>query len=295
MFRWRTLYAAAEHPSVAITIDDPRVEGFGPMPPEEANRLILQHLSDAKLKAALFVCGMRVDNEAGRKLLQTWNDAGHVLGNHTYSHRFFPSEKVTLADFQADSAKAEQAIAPYPQFRKLFRFPFFKEGSTLEKRDGMRTWLKNKGYIQGRATIDASDWAIDARLVKRLNEDPKANLAPYRDFYLEHIWDRAQYYDRLARHVLGHSPMHTVLLHHSLLNAYFLGELIAMFRDRGWKVIDTEQAYADPVYRREPNILPAGESLVWALAKESGRFESELRYPGEDGDYESPRMDARKL
>jgi hypothetical protein len=45
----------------------------------------------------------------------------------------------------------------------------------------------------------------------------------------------------------------------------------------------------------QPNILPAGESLIWALAKQSGKFDSELRYPGEDDVYENPRMDALKL
>ena len=41
--------------------------------------------------------------------------------------------------------------------------------------------------------------------------------------------------------------------------------------------------------------MPAGESLIWALAKETGRFESSLRYPGEDGGYEKPKMDALGL
>ena len=36
---------------------------------------------------------------------------------------------------------------------------------------------------------------------------------------------------------------------------------------------------------------PAGESLVWALAKETGKFESILRYPGEDDVYEKAALD----
>jgi hypothetical protein len=35
--------------------------------------------------------------------------------------------------------------------------------------------------------------------------------------------------------------------------------------------------------------------LIWALAKESGKFEKELRYPGENDVYENPRMDALHL
>jgi hypothetical protein len=38
-----------------------------------------------------------------------------------------------------------------------------------------------------------------------------------------------------------------------------------------------------------------GESLIWALAKQTGRFDHELRYPGEDDVYENPKMDALRL
>ena len=47
----------------------------------------------------------------------------------------------------------------------------------------------------------------------------------------------------------------------------------------------------EPVPAVEPCVVPAGESIIWALAKESKRFESMLRYPGEDGDYEKDKMD----
>jgi hypothetical protein len=47
--------------------------------------------------------------------------------------------------------------------------------------------------------------------------------------------------------------------------------------------------------RRSRMGMPAGESLVWALAKEAGGFDDRLRYPGEDSTYEIPRMDAMLL
>jgi hypothetical protein len=71
--------------------------------------------------------------------------------------------------------------------------------------------------------------------------------------------------------------------------------MIAMFRKKGWQAVDAEYAYQDEIYDRQPKILPAGESLIWALAKESGKFEKELRYPGEDDAYENPSMDALRL
>jgi hypothetical protein len=159
----------------------------------------------------------------------------------------------------------------------------------------MRQFLEEHNYRIGRATIDASDWAISSRLELRVKQTPSADLTPYRDFFLQHIWDRAQYYDSLSRRLLGHSPRHTVLLHHNPLNAFFLDDLIAMFVAKGWKPVDADYAYRDAIYDRQPNILPAGESLIWALAKETGKFEKELRYPGEDDTYENPKMDALKV
>jgi hypothetical protein len=52
-------------------------------------------------------------------------------------------------------------------------------------------------------------------------------------------------------------------------------------------------AFRDPLYKIEPAVLPAGESIVWSLARQSGL--PGLRYPGEDDVYEKPLLDAMGL
>jgi peptidoglycan-N-acetylglucosamine deacetylase len=282
-----------ENPQIAFTFDDPTTAGGANLGWQQRNERILAALTRHKIKAALFVCGKRVDSSEGRQLVADWDRQGHIIANHSYSHFFF--NNVTLAEFEQDAIKNEPLIAEYGNFTRLFRHPFFKEGDTLEKRDGMRSFLKQHGYRVGRATIDASDWAISARLEKRAEATAKASLTGYRDYFLQHIWERSQFYDSLAQRVLARSVRHTVLLHHNALNALYLDDLIEMFLAKGWRPVDAAFAYEDPVYDRQPNILPAGESLIWALAKETGRFESELRYPGEDDVYENPRLDSLKL
>jgi peptidoglycan/xylan/chitin deacetylase (PgdA/CDA1 family) len=286
-------WAAAPRPEIAFTFDDPTTKDSANLTTREINGRILAALATHRIKAALFVCGMRIDSDAGHQLVNDWDTHGHLIGNHSYSHLNF--NEVTLPEFEADFAKNEPLIRSYRQFQRLFRYPYFKEGDTVQKRDGMRSFLVGRGYRHGRATIDASDWAISARLQKRVAENPQADLAGYRDFYLQHIWERAQYYQSLATRLLTQPVRHTVLLHHKALNAFFLNDLIAMFIAKGWMAVNAEYAYEDPVYDRQPNIVPAGESLIWALAKESGRFTQELRYPGEDDTYENPKMDALKL
>lgn len=276
---------------VAITIDDPEVASGPLFTPVERNAKILAALSRHRVKAALFVCGKRIDNPAGRRLLKSWDTRGHLIANHSYSHVSLNDPKTDLEFYQKDFLRAAPLLSGLKHFAKFFRFPFLKEGATAERRDAMRTLLKEKGYRNGAVTIDASDWAIDDRLVKRLREDPKADRTRYKNFHLAHIWNRAQFYDGLSRRVFGREIKHSLLIHHNLLNALFLGDLIAMFKSKGWKFISPEDAYLDPIFERAPNTLPAGESIVWAAAKETGKFDSELRYPGEDAAYERAEMD----
>ena len=293
--RATSAWAKIEQPEIAFTFDDPKTDVCGGLPWQEINTRMLAALSKHHIKAVLFVTGKRVDSEAGRSLVAAWDRSGHAIGNHSYSHLSFNDAETKLSDFESDVLKNENLIRGCGHFVHLFRFPYFKEGETAEKRDGMRSFLQRQQYRIGRATIDASDWAISWRLEKRLDGAPKGDTTPYREFFKQHIWDRAQFYDTLARRLLKHPLRHTILLHHNALNALYLDDLIAMFIDKGWKPIDALHAYADVVYDRQPEILPAGESLIWAVAKESGKFENELRYPGEDDIYENPKMDALGL
>lgn len=284
---------AAKRPQVAVTMDDFYLSDSPALSAEARNDAILDALGRYKLQAALFVTARNVESPENMRRLRRWDERGHLIGNHTYSHPHYPSK--TFEEFTRDVLRAEEILKPLPRYRKLFRFPFLKEGKTAEQRDRMRAFLRERGYRNGHVTIDASDWYVDQRLRERLKQDPRAATEPYRDFYLAHIRERARFYEDLAQKVTGRSVRHTLLIHHNLLNGLFLGDLLRMFQREGWELIDAEDAFRDPLFRVEPNVVPAGESIVWAMAKQSGKFEQLLRYPGEDGEYEKARMDALGL
>ena len=284
--------AAKERPQIAITIDDFNWNKSLKLDPDQRNRALLSALrAHDNLQAALFVACRFADNDKGKELLRDWDRAGHVIGNHSYSHKYLHSDKVTSEVYTADIGKCDAIIKDFRHFQRLFRFPFLKEGETAAKRDAVRAFLKQHDYRIGHVTIDASDWAVDDRLTARLTKEPGADVTPYRDFYLSHMWERSLYYDDLARKVLGRPVKHAILMHYNLLNALFLGDLLDMFKTKGWKLIDADYAFKDPVFAATPKIVPAGESIIWALAKETGKFDKLLRYPGEDSQYEKARMD----
>jgi hypothetical protein len=248
------------------------------------------------MRAALFVCGVRLADASGPQLLSAWEQAGHLICNHSYSHLSYNDPAISYSDFAVDFLKNEKVIAPYHTRTNFFRYPFLKEGDTAEKRDRFRKLLRERGYRVGHVTIDASDWYVDQRYVDRLSSAPAApNVISYRDFLITHLLDRANYYRQLAIDVTGRDVRHTLLLHYNVLNALVLPDILAAFEHAGWQWIDASLAYEDPIFRSEPKTLPAGESLVWALAKESRNFNDRLRYPGEDSVYEKPKLDALSL
>ena len=279
--------AAKTRPSIAITMDD---LNWMPLPnPNETNVSLLDTMRSHGARLALFVIGRNADNETGQALIQPWKQAGHLIGNHTYSHRSYDAQ--TFEEFSADALHADTVLASDLGTPRLFRFPALKEGNTADKRDRMREFLAVHGYRIGHVTIDASDWYYDNRLRQRLASEAGFDANRFRQPYLDHLWDRAQFYDSLSVKVLGRSVQHTLLLHWNLLNSLFLGDVLEMFRRHEWRIIDAEQALRDPIFLRVPKTVPAGESLLWALAKETGKFDSVLRYPGEDDVYEKPKLD----
>jgi peptidoglycan/xylan/chitin deacetylase (PgdA/CDA1 family) len=280
----------------SITMDDFYWQTPVKLTAQERNQSILDTFSKHKFKAAAFVIGRNVEHQDGKDIVAAWDQAGHIIGNHTYSHRDFNAPEADVKTYSEDVLRAEALLKDYPRFRKYLRFPMLKEGDTPEKRDGMRAFMAENGYRNGHVTVDNSDWAIDQRLTARLKKDPNADLKPYRDFYLEHMWARAQYYDALAQRVTGRPVKHTILVHFNLLNGLFLNDVIKMLKGKGWIPIDAEEAYAsDSIFTARPNVLPAGESIIWSLAKEKGTIAKTLRYPAEDSQYENKRMNKLRL
>jgi peptidoglycan/xylan/chitin deacetylase (PgdA/CDA1 family) len=280
-----------DKPKISFTFDDGQTHDIGEYKLETWNQLLLDNLKKHNLKAVLFSFGANKNSEKGRYVLQSWNNAGHLIANHSFSHPNFSSANTTPEDFELELLRNDSIIKQYPNYYPYFRFPYLKEGNTIEKVEGFRACMKKHGYKNGHVSIDASDWYIDSRLVKRLKENPKADISGYKDYYKKHLLNRALFYDSLACQLTNRHINHVILLHHNLSSALFLDDLIKYFKENGWEVMDADKAYKDVIYNEVPNTIPAGESLIWALAKQTGKFDKVLRYPAEDGEYEKAAMD----
>ena len=282
-------------PKIAFTFDDGSVSDMANYALEEWNQQLLNNLNKHHLKSILFSAGKNKISDKGKYILTSWNEAGHKIANHTFSHPNFNDSNVTLKSFELELLRNDSIIKVYSNYYTYFRFPYLKEGNTIEKANGFRQFLKEKNYKNGHVSIDASDWYIDSRLLKKLKENQNADLTGFKSYYIAHLFNRAMFYDSLAYQLTNRRINHVILLHHNLTAALFLDDLIQYFKDNNWEVMNADEAYQDKIYNEEPNNIPAGESLIWALAKKSGKFEKVLRYPAEDDAYEKPIMDALGL
>lgn len=278
-------------PKISFTFDDGQINDIGPYKLEKWNQMVLDNLKKHNLRAILFSSGRNKNSERGKYVLSSWNNAGHLIANHTFSHPNFNSEEVTLETFKSELIRNDKIINNYSNYLPYFRFPYLKEGNTIEKVNGFRQFLKEKGYKNGHVTVDGSDWYIDSRLVQRIIDTPSTDISGFRSYYKNHLLERAQFYDSVAYELTNRRINHVLLLHHNLAAALFLDDLIQHFEDNGWEVMDADKAYEDEIYLAEPDNIPAGESLIWALAKKSGKFNKVLRYPAEDSQYEKSLMD----
>jgi peptidoglycan/xylan/chitin deacetylase (PgdA/CDA1 family) len=284
----------AQAQSVAFTFDDgPRLEQTPLMSPQQRNHAMLDALAAHKVSAALFVtCDFGATKPAGYALAKAWGDAGHALGNHTMTHLDLAAADVTLARYQQELLDCDRITSTLPGYQKWFRFTYLREGNTPEKRDGMRSFLKERGYRNGYVSLDTSDWRLDEKLTQVLRADPKADIAPIKQAYLAHVKQRAIAYRDLSRKLEGRDIPQVLLQHHNLLNALWLKDVIQQFVDMGWTIVTPAQAYADPVYQLQPERQAPGQSLLLSIARTRGmgKFEGWERIV-DDGDFEIEQLE----
>jgi len=287
---------AVQAQSVAITIDDGPNAGTTPrMSAQERNQAILGALAKHRVQAALFVTsGFGANTPQGLPLLQAWSKAGHAIGNHTVTHPDL--EKVPLAEYQRQVLECDRLIGTQPGYQKWLRFTYLREGNTPEKIDGMRSFLRDHGYRNAHVSLDTSDWRLNEKLEQVLKKDPNADISAIRTAYLAHVKQRALAYRELSQKLQGRDISQVLLLHHNLLNALWLDDVLTQFEEMGWKIITPAEAFSDPVYKLEPVRKAAGQSLLLSLGRTLGLG---LTPGGErlvdDGDYEIDELAKKGL
>lgn len=276
---------------IALSFDD----GLNPQQNPKAaliNQQILTQLNEQQIKSIVFPSLIKIGDYQGKQLIANWGKDGHIIGNHSALHQNLNKDTVSTKHYIQAIIDADTILNTLPNYQRIYRYPFLKQGNTTEKRDAVYLWLNQNHYKIGAVSIDASDWFYNRKYLDYAKQADTAKLERLKQAYITHLLDRASYYDQLAVHTLQRSPKHVLLLHVNQINAAFLADMITAFEQADWTFVSAKQAFQDPLYMQHSQNIPAGESIIWSIAKTQGQA---LRYPAEDAPYELDNLKLHQL
>src|SRR5262245_22564526 len=251
--------------SVAVTFDDlpgtvaSLVSNEIPALREDTRKL-LAGFRDAAVPVVGFVNEAKLclpgetaaDTEARAGVLQMWLDAGHDLGNHTFSHRDL--HRQPLAEFEHDVVRGEavtrRLLAARGRTLRYFRHPFLHVGLDLEKRHASEAFLAGRGYMVAPVTIDNDEYIYAAAYADALRRRDRALSARLATDYLRYMESVFEFIEGVSRNLLGREMAQVLLLHANTLNADTFPQLAAMMKARGYRFVTLEEALKDEAYRR---------------------------------------------
>jgi peptidoglycan/xylan/chitin deacetylase (PgdA/CDA1 family) len=278
---------------IALTFDDAPTHDGPLFSGDERTQKILGHLKQGNVdQAAFFVVTSNIE-EIGKGRLIKYTNAGHLLANHTHTHQWIHS--IGVNRYSNDIRKADSVLRPLKGFAPWFRYPFLDEGRSKPVRDSLRMAVKMLGLSNGYVTVDTYDWYLNGLLRNAKKENKKINFDLLRAVYIEHISKSVQFYDSIARQILGRSPKHVLLLHENDMAASFLGDLIRHLKTNGWKIISPVEAYKDPIASLLPDVLFNNQGRLGAIAREKGIAAKNLIQASEDEVFLDELVKTRKV
>jgi len=248
---------------IAITIDDlPYVMPSRTHPKDGLQyvELINGALQEHGIIATGFAVGQQINTES-LPALRAFADAGHTIGNHSWSHPDYGT--LTQAAFLDETRRTDQILSEWMDGPRYYRFPFLREGETEAAKAAATEVLDELGYRNVPVTIDNDEWQYNADYLKALDRGDTKAAATIAHRYIAHMQERTSFFQNLALQELGGDVDHILLIHLNRINADHLATLLEWYRAEGWTFITVDDALADPVYTR-PDLYagPRGLSQI---------------------------------
>lgn len=217
-------------------------------------------------------------DDARVELLKLWCEAGHELGNHTYSH--MDLHRSTLTDFQQDIVRGEAVTRPLlgecGMTLRYFRHPMLHTGRDLETKHAVEQFLEVRGYRIAPVTIDNSEWIFAKAYDDARQKNDTDTMTKIADQYLDYMVAMVDYYEQQSRALFGREIPQVLLLHANHLNADHFGRLADTIAKRGYRWVTLDDAIADSAYRSLDEFTGSGGITWihrWAItAGKSGEF-----------------------
>lgn len=247
---------------LAITVDDLPWAGAtapGETPLEATGRLLEVFTSRGIVATGFVNC-----DRGMAPVVQAWAAAGQQLGNHHATHASL--EASSLEDWSAGVRSCDAWLREQGVWSDAFRYPYLRQGSTTEKRDGAYALLAELGSRPAHVTIDNSEWALARVYGEALRAGDAERAAGIAEHYRAHLLEAVRHYEAVAAEKVGREIPHVLLLHANTLAADHLGTVLDELGAAGWSFVSLDAALADPVYQQpDAALTPGGWSWLYRI------------------------------
>jgi peptidoglycan-N-acetylglucosamine deacetylase len=242
---------------VAITFDDLPLNGE--LPPGvtrvEIARETLAVLKKRHVPPVYgFINAKKLEgNRDAAEALKVWA-AAEPFGNHTYSHMDLnenPAEAFER-DIEENEPTLELLAAKDANWHWL-RYPFLREGDTVEKRRAVRAYVEAHDYRVAQVTLDWEDYMWNSAYARCVAKNDTESIAWLRSSYLITATAYMDLGCDLAKLVYGHDINHVLLLHLGAFSSTILPDVLNLLERDNFQLVTLEEAESDPVYAGDPD------------------------------------------
>ncbi|MEP7271158.1 MAG: polysaccharide deacetylase family protein [Acidobacteriota bacterium] len=273
---------------VAVTFDDlPSPTSHDVQTLREMTERLLRTLKSNRVPVIGFVNERKLyqDEHSQERIaiLKLWIDAGFDLGNHTYSHlRLYdtPLERFKEDVIMGERVSAKLLAAKGGKLR-YFRHPTLSTGRDLATKRAFEQFLSARGYSIAPVTIDNSEWILARVYAEAKAKGDTALMKRVAAAYTPYMEEMTAFYEKLSQDTLGYEVKQILLVHANGLNADHFGEVIEMYRRRGYRFVTLDEALKDRAYSlKDEYVGPVGISWLqrWAITK-GGEMRAEPSLP----------------
>ena len=268
---------AGTHP-ILVSVDDlPIGSGSLHTDPAERERItrdLLAVLAKHQIKAAGMVTWRNV--AAGEeKLLDLWLAGGHELGNHSYAHLDYARTETGpyVEDLEKGRATLQGFLDARGQKVRFFRFPFLREGDTVEKLRAVREYLARTGQRTLPVTIDNQDWSFEQSWVEARKAGDAARLARLGEDYQHALRLEVLTQTALGDQWVGRATPQIVLLHANEVGAAQWDALFTWMKSRGFRFATPDEVMADAAFSLPHEFVGRYGGGLWQRLRHERRRE----------------------
>jgi len=260
-----------------VTVDDLPIAGRHESSEERLRitRGLLAALERHRIRAVGLVTWRNVRDASDRDLLELWLEQGHELGNHSHDHLSYTA--TTSEAFLADVERARTALEAFLVSRgrqlRFFRFPFLREGDTLDKLVAAREYLAASAQRNLPVTIVNQDWSFEAPFVEaRRAADRQALERVARDYHAA-LRVSVRHHERTSDRLFEREVPQVLLLHANEIGSAEWSRLFDWLEQTGHRFATADEVLADPAFESPPAVVFTHALGLWDRLAQHRRAE----------------------